>query len=99
MSISTTDPVALAPGSLEHVRGVLDRLGAGEWWRAGEADLVEVLGAVGRIRQELVRVEVHATAEVLKRGMPKEQIGRASCRERVEMDAAACAVGGCGAAG
>jgi len=73
MSISTTDPVALAPGSLEHVRGVLDRLGAGEWWRAGEADLVEVLGAVGRIRQELVRVEVHATAEVLKRGMPKER--------------------------
>ncbi len=73
MSTSTTDPVALAPGSLERVREVLDGLAAGEWWRAGEADLVEMLGAIGRIRHDLARVEVHATAQVLNRGLPKER--------------------------
>lgn len=74
MSITTTsagaDSVTEAPESLTQVRTVLDMLATGQWWKASEADLLDVLTVAGRVRHELARVEVHATAEVLNRGMP-----------------------------
>lgn len=64
-----TDPVTEAPASLTQVRTVLDALAGGHWWQASERDLLDVLAVAGRVRHELARVEVHATAEVLNRGM------------------------------
>src|SRR5699024_6821499 len=64
-----TDPVTEAPASLTQVRSVLDGLAGGQWWQASESDLIDVLAFAGRLRHELTRVEVHATAEMLGRGM------------------------------
>ncbi|MGC0252393.1 DUF222 domain-containing protein [Pseudactinotalea sp. Z1748] len=70
---SVADPVTQAPAALGQVTEKLSDLAQGEWWRATESDLVDVLGAVNRLRHELARVEVHATAETLKRGLPKDR--------------------------
>ena len=54
------------------MRQALDALAGGEWWKAGEADLVDVLALVGSVRHELARVEAHASGEAIARGLPKD---------------------------
>src|SRR5690625_7956919 len=87
MSTTTTaDPVTRAPSSLGQVRQSLDALAGGQWWQAGETELIEVLTLVGRVRHELARVEAYASGEAIARGLPKDrgmgdEIGRASRRE------------------
>lgn len=72
MSTTTTaDPVTRAPSSLGQMRQALDALAGGEWWKAGEADLVDVLALVGSVRHELARVEAHATVRPLLADCPR----------------------------
>src|SRR5690625_7464093 len=74
MSTTTTaDPVTRAPSSLGQVRQSLDALAGGQWWQAGESELIEVLTLVGRVRHELARVEAHASGEAIARRLPKDR--------------------------
>lgn len=73
MSITRrTDPSA-APAALDAVARTLGDLAGGGWWRTGERDLTDVLQVLGQVRHELARVEVHAMAEVINRGMPQDR--------------------------
>ncbi|MGC0274441.1 DUF222 domain-containing protein [Pseudactinotalea sp. Z1739] len=65
--------VTQAPSLLAQMALTLDALAQGEWWRVPEGDLVEVLGALGRVRHQLSRAEVRATAEVIDRGIPRDR--------------------------
>ncbi|MGC0274617.1 DUF222 domain-containing protein [Pseudactinotalea sp. Z1739] len=73
MSITQVPPMIEAPAALAQVASVVEELAAGGWWRVGGSDLGETLAQAGRLRHEVARLEAHAAAEAISRGLPAGQ--------------------------
>lgn len=74
MSITTSaDLGTRAPALLGQVRQALASIAGGQWWQAGESDLIDVIGALGQVRHELSRVEAHASGEAIARGLATDR--------------------------
>lgn len=73
MSITQVPPMIQAPAALAQVASVVGEIAAGGWWRVGESDLGEALAQAGRVRHEVARLEAHAAAEAIARGLPAGQ--------------------------
>lgn len=73
MSVAEHTQIAEAPAALEQIAAVIDELTAGGWWRLAEEDLGQVLAVAGQVRHAMERLEAHATAEAITRGLPGQQ--------------------------